>query len=148
MDLGAGGMLSNSGTIKGGYAGYGRGVAVELGQHSTLVNHGTIFGGNEQAGGAVTSVDSQITNDGTIQGFGGYYYARGGALGVEITGGSLANDGEIVGGEANAADHYTYLPPGAGLSATGATISNAGTILGGSGDYGATGVSLADHAHP
>ncbi len=146
VDLAAAGTLTSSGTIEGGYAGYGRGVAVELAQHSTFVNHGMIFGGNEESGGAVSAVNSNITNYGTIQGFNGYYYSRGGAVGVEITGGSLANDALIVGGNGNAADHDTYFPAAAGVDATDAAISNAGTIMGGSGLYGATGVSLADHA--
>ena len=149
VDLGAGGMLTNSGTIEGGYASYGRGVAIELARHSVLINRGTIFGGNERSGGAVVSVDSQITNFGTVQGVGGYYDARGDAAGVQITGGSLVNHGQIVGGSGNAENRFFVFPPGDGLDAYGAAISNAGTIAGGvsgGGFGGGTGAYLADHA--
>jgi hypothetical protein len=171
VDLTAGGVLGNGGTIDGGAAGYfGMGGAgADVGATATIDNSGIITGGasGHDAGGnagigVVVLQGGIVTNSGAITGGAGNgvlagrpQYGIGGAGAQIQSGGMVTNTGTIRGGASayGAPVRFTPAPAvsgdGVDLDA-GATLVNDGTIIGGrgyswhnAGAAGGTGVSLA-----
>jgi len=123
--LGAG-TFTNDGSITGGaghYAGYGATV-----RQGTLINGGHITGGIGGGGAGpaagVRLVAGTLTNQSTGTITGGKSSSAVGGVGVNLSGGTVTNDGNIVGGDGSSAG-------GAGAYLNGGTLTTSGTVSGG-----------------
>jgi hypothetical protein len=132
-------MLSNGGTITGGYARYG--LIADGG--ARVSNSGFIFGGSRggigmvlrPVSGQTNSVTNSVINSGTISGGGGNGVWPGG-IGVYMVDSSLSNSssGLIVAGFGAESQNA-----GDGVEIDGGTLTNSGTIIGSYGEYSEAG---------
>jgi len=161
--------ITNLGSVTGGYGGKtgyaDGGVGIALAHGGRLINAGTIRGGlsaysdynsahkyaESNAGDGVTGTGVNLVNTGSIYGGLGLYTKygyHGGGTAVDLSGGTIVNQGKIAGG--SCANGGTL---GAGLQIAGGQLMNAGIITGGSagggysydynGGRGGTGVSVS-----